>query len=375
LKIKSYCKACKSDETICLVPGSHRAQGKVVYTVDFLLGGKPPKGTRVRKMFKGGITKDEVKKWAYGQITDFDRGILIPMDKAKTPFKEIIDKYFNEHLIPKRRRDFAPVHTYLKQIKEMLGEYQIGTITLGTLEKIRTQFKEKHGLSNSSVNRIFSTIKTAFNRAVEWDYIRVSPAKFLHDLPTEPTKPRFLTTEELARVFEQFKKDIRVLDYATALAHTGIRPIDLKSLAWSQVDFTTKNIFVTTYKGNRPRNYATPIDETLLGVLQRRFNETKGQGLVFNTRFNHKLIEGMIDKSGVNVGKSFNERFTFYGLKHCYISHLIMSGADIFHVSQLVNVSVTTLQKHYIHLTTDHLRKAQERINLTPPLQQQFEVI
>jgi site-specific recombinase XerD len=107
----------------------------------------------------------------------------------------------------------------------------------------------------------------------------------------------------------------------------------------------------------------------------RRFKETNGQGKVFDTRFSHQTVERMIKDSGVNEGKEERERFTIYGLKHCYISHLIMAGVDIATVSELTGVSIPTLKKHYLRLTQDHLRVAQAKANLTPKAGVELKIV
>jgi site-specific recombinase XerD len=96
---------------------------------------------------------------------------------------------------------------------------------------------------------------------------------------------------------------------------------------------------------------------------------------VFDTRFAHQTVEKLIKESGVNGSKEKKDYFTIYGLKHCYVSHLIMAGVPIETVSELTGVSIPTLKKYYLRLTQDHLRAAQAKVNLTPPLQQRFEVL
>ncbi len=366
------CTACLVRSDKCLLPDSHRAQSKHVWCVDFLLGGA--KGKRIRKQMKPGVTKKEAEKYEHITIADFERGMLLPTDKSKTLFKEVIDKYFNEHLYPNSRSAKYTLDYYYRAITELLGHYPIGSIKLDQLQAVRVKFQKENGSSNSNVNRFFSIVKTILNRAVEWEYIQASPAKFLRYMSVVKSKPRFLTVEEINRLWVEFRKDKRVEDLAVVLIHTAIRPIDIKSMNWDQIDFQNKLIHVTTYKGRQPRAYTIPMDNEIEILIQRRFKETGGIGKVFNTAFNHTIIENMIKASGINEGRPHKDRFTFYGLKHSFVSHLLMSGASLYDVSKLVNVSVNTLEKHYGHLTQEHLRAVQSRINLTPQ-QAKFEVI
>lgn len=362
-----YCKACKCRAERCLNADSHRAQNRVVWCCDFLLGGT--NGARIRKQFKPGVTKKEVEKYEHITIADFERGEFIPTDKAKTPFGVLVDKYFDEYLITTSRTQIPTRTYYRKTIKELLGHMAVGGIKIEHLQQARTKFLQTSNAGNAGANRLFSFTKAVLNRAIEWGYIPFSPAKFLRPLPIEETKPRFLSDFELQQVWNQFRKDRRVDDYATAIGHTAIRPIDIKSMEWNQINFEQRSITVTTWKGKQPRTCVFPIDTILMPIIERRYKETGGKGKVFETRFRHQLIEEMIKASGVNEGKPEREHFTIYGLKHCYISQLLMSGASSYDVAKLVHVSQATIEKHYGYLTQQHLRDAQSKVNITPAIQ------
>lgn len=371
--VYAYCKACNVKEDRCLLPDSHRAQNHVVWCVDFLLGGK--NGTRIRKRMKPGVTKKDAEKFEHIMIADYERGTFIPQDKGKIPFKEIIERYDKEHIQERSRHPNGSVKYYLKELKDRLGGLPIGTLSLDLLESTRSKFKEDTDSGNANVNRCFAVCKTIMKRAVEWGYLQKNPAQFLKSLPIKEPIPRFLTVEEIARLRAQIK-DQRLNDYVTVLLHTGIRPIDLKSMTWGQVDMQNRVLHVTTHKGRQPHNYSVPIDDALWILIQRRFKETKGVGLVFDTSNLRKLAEQAIKDSKINEGRKPEEQFTIYGLKHCYASHLLMNGASIFDVAKLLGHTDTTMViRHYGHLTQEHLRSVQSKINLTPSLQQQFEVI
>lgn len=373
--IFTRCTACNVRVERCLSPDNHRAQRKHVHCCDFLLGGVPPKGRRIRKQFKPGISKEEVKKFVYGMITDYERGTFIPTDKGKTPFKEIIERYDTEHIQEHSRHPNGSIKYYLKELKDRLGGLSIGTLTLDLLEKARSKFKEDTESGNANVNRCFAVLKTIMRRATEWGYIQTNPAQFLKALPIKEPIPRFLTVEEIARLRAQIK-DQRLNDYVTVLLHTGIRPIDIKSLTWGQVDMQNHILHVTTHKGRQPHNYSVPIDAELWTLVQRRFKETKGAGLVFDTSNLRKLAEQAIKDSKINEGRKPEEQFTIYGLKHCYASHLLMNGASIFDVAKLLGHTDTLMVvKHYGFLTQEHLRAAQARVNLTPSLEPRFEIL
>ncbi len=368
--VSGRCIACRSKIEVCLLPDSHRAQLKHVWCVDFLLGGKH--GKRIRKQMKSGVSKKDAEKFEHMTIADFERGLYIPQDKSKTSLADVLDKYFNEHAAEQNRNQIAARH-YVRVFKELLGNMPVGNITLSHLEEARSQYKEKTGRTNASLNRAFAILKAALNHAVVRGYLRQNPAQHLKRLPVKETIPRFLSVEEINRL-RACIKDKRLDDYVVVLLHTGIRPIDIKELSWGQVDMQNRVIQVTTHKGRKGHTYTVPIDGELQRVVERRFKETKGVGPVFDVSNLRKLTEEAIIESKINENKA--EPFTIYGLKHCYASHLLMNGASIFDVAKLLGHTDTAMVvKHYGHLTNEHLRSVQAKINLTPPMQQKFEVI
>lgn len=360
------CKACKARLENCLAPDKHRAERKHVHCCDYLLGGK-----RIRHQYKPGITKQEVEKEVLLAKADFERGLFIHTDKGKTPFGDILDKYNVEHIQENSRHPNGSIKYYLRVLKELLGNMPVSTLTLSHLEKARAKFKGDTGSGNANTNRCFSILKTALNRAVEWGYIHRNPAMYLRPLKIKETVPRFLTNEELLRLRGAIK-DQRLDDYVTVMLHTAIRPIDIKGLTWHQVDLQNRVMHITTHKGRKPRTYSVPIDEQVWPLIQRRFKETNGQGFVFDTSNVRKLADKAISDSGINRDRE--QRFTIYGLKHTYISNLIMSGNDMGTVAKLVGVSTAMIEKHYAHLTQEHLRAAQAKVNLTPNISK-LEVI
>lgn len=359
--IHPYCIACQSRR--CANPSTHRASGDLKYRVDIMVGGRH--GVRVRKLCD---SKNEAVGFELEQKAKYHNEGELPNKKGKTLLSEIITRYYQHHIIPSTRQPERSSKYRIEQLVELVGGRPIGTITLNDLEEIRAQFKEDSGSSNANVNRLFSVLKTVLNRAVEWGFISKSPAQFLRDLPVKETLPRFLTEQEINQL-RRVVTDDRLIKRMNAILHTGIRPIDLDNLSWSQVDLVNRVIQITTHKGRRPHTYPVPIDDVLIKDINERYEKTGGRGLVYDSSNLKKLAIEAIKESGLNDKRKPEEYFTLYGLKHCYASHLLMSGATIFDVAKLLGHTDTKMVvHHYGHLTLDHLRKTQARVNLTPVL-------
>lgn len=326
-----------------------------------MLGGR--NGKRIRKLF---TNKRDAEDYEHVLKADFKRGTFIPEKKTIT-FEKLADKYFNEHCLAQCRKPNHFTIYMVNKLKKYFGNRLAESITKQDVREYRDLLKTK--LKASSVNRIIAgVLNPIFNKGLEWELLDKNPCQYLEQLQTEEPAPRFLTIEEIALLFKTpTAQRMKVKDYMSILLHTGARPVSIKECSFDKGDVSleSKTIWFTTYKGRKIKRYPHPMDDTLFEIVSRRFKETGGKGLVFDTSGIDDACIQVVDESGIN--KDRTHKFTIYGLKHSYASHLLMSGASLYDVSKLLgHTSTKMLEKHYGHLTQDHLRRVQSKINLTP---------
>lgn len=364
MAVYSWCSACGNRGDRCASPSSHKRE--VRYRLDLQLGGRT--GRRIRDLF------DKAADARAAEIelrSKFQRGEYIPqLEGTRTLFKEFIDKYEDEH-VRVNNRNPALIHYQLEVIKRVLGDKEIRLITRQDL--VDAQTKMRTTMKAASVNRYFNTIGAILNYAKKREVIDKNPCELVTNLKQDDPPLRFLTQVEIAK-FRRSIKSQRLQDFVTVMLHTGARPSSIEWCSWDSgdVDFECKTIWFTTYKknGNKHR-YAVPIDDVLLELLMRRANITGKKGPVFDMTDMKQLASRAIEKSGINENKPENQKFTIYGLKHCYASHLLMNGASIFDVAKLLgHTDPKMVFKNYGHLTQDYLRKVQAKVNLTPKLEE-----
>lgn len=350
---------------------------------------------RHRKTF---LRQEDADKQERQWQTDHDRGELGPRRKeAEVTFGEMADKYWHEHAKIENRHPERTSFYMVEKLKDLIGEGR-KTSPLSENEMIlfqndlrqlqRTLRSERTG---ATVNRIFNVLRSIFERNRIWGVIKVNPCDVIERVQEEEPLPRFLEIAEIEKLrwaaenlatYAQEKgmppitqEQIHRLKIRMAVyLHTGARPSSQEECNWDNgdVDLEQRVIWFTTYKGGKKKKkhrYPHPIDNDLYQILLERAKVTNKKGQVFDCTGLRELEVLAVDASGVNEGKAENQLFTMYGLKHCYASHLLMSGASEAEVAKLLGHTDTRMvHKHYGHLTLGHLRKVQERINLTPPL-------
>ena len=350
---------------------------------------------RRRKLFR---TKEDALKQERQWETDHDRDELGPRKKdAVVTFGEVADKYWHEHSKIENRNPEETTYYRVELLKAHIGKDR-KTSPLSEIEMIafqnelrqlqRTLRKDRAG---ATVNRIFNVLRSIFERNKMWGVIKQNPCDLIERVQEDEPLPRFLDVpeiEKLRRAVENLpayalKKGLppitpvqihRLKIRMTVYLHTGARPSSQEECNWDNgdVDLEQRVIWFTTYKGGKKQKkhrYPHPIDKELYAILMERAQVTGKKGLVFDSTGLRELEVLAVEASGVNEGKSEKQLFTMYGLKHCYASHLLMSGASESEVAKLLGHTDTRMvHKHYGHLTLGHLRKVQERVNLTPPL-------
>lgn len=323
--------------------------------------------------------------------TDRNRGELRFQKEAITKFGILADKYWTDHASIEGRHPERSTFYTVQLTKQWLGETRkVGPLSAEELKTFQNDMRLLQrklvagGLTGATVNRYFNILRSIFERGRESGLIMVNPLEFVGRVQEDEPPVRFLEQEEIDRLFKAAEnlhgsdgpidhaRITRLMDFMTVISHTGARPSSIEACSWDQgdVDLTHRIIWFVTYKGGRKRKkhrYPVPIDDTLFDLLTRRAEVTKRRGFVFDCTSIRELEVMAIEQSKVNEGKPENMHFTMYGLKHCFASHLLMTGASIDEVGDLLgHTDGRMVRKHYRHLTLDHLRKVQNRINLTP---------
>jgi integrase len=219
-------------------------------------------------------------------------------------------------------------------------------------------------LKDTSCNRVLSTLKHMFSKAVEWDLVEETTLKKIRKvkLSREVGRLRYLSAKEaheLVSVCEPHLQPIVI----TAL-HTGMRRGEILNLRWDNVDLVHGFILLDRTKNGERREI--PINNTLretINRLPRNFVEKEGQKelapYVFCDKDTLKPY-GSVKHSFASAVKNAGIRdFHFHDLRHTFASLAMMSGKiDIATLSKLLGHKSLKMTMKYAHLAPAHMTKA-----------------
>jgi integrase/recombinase XerC len=235
-------------------------------------------------------------------------------------------------------------------------------------------------LSNRSLARHLSTLRSFFRWACREGHLEKNPARGLPSPRIPRTLPRALTlpdTERLLSAEEEGFIPERECALFELLYATGLRVSEAAGLDLEDVDFSARLVRVTG-KGSRERivPFGETASEALRGYLPSRaalrHNERRaahrrdaedddpesGEPLFVNarggrltTRSMARLLKRRLRAAGLPA------EISPHALRHTFATHLLQAGADLRAIQELLgHASLSTTQK-YTHLDAARLRE------------------
>lgn len=285
--------------------------------------------------------------------------------KKDLTLNEFSDKFFNVYENTVRNHVFKSrkAHYELK-IKPYFGNKTLNSIFQLELEEWQNILLKKY--ASRSVVKYRSVFYSILDKALVNDLIKYNPLNRVKSPLTINKKFKKLVDNE-DDIVNPFNKDeiLKILNYTTGNLHyfifimfyTGIRPGELISLTWNDIDFVKRRIAVdkTTFQGKvgdvKTQSSVRYID--ILPQLEIKLKELKNitgnyEYLLLNQSkkpfYSHDILNLKFKKILKEIG--IKER-SIYNLRHTFASHMIsniQNGVDILWVSKMLghkDVSIT----------------------------------
>ena len=315
---------------------------------------------RRKKVSLGPVSSREAREIA----ARTERELLLngwPDDKpGNLTFSEFMTQYFDYCIATKSGSTVKTDRYALQTFAKYIGNAQLSEITTDKIEEFRLYLLRK--VKPNSVNVVLRHLKSAMSWAAQRGLISASPAAKvkLNRVPRN-THMRFLDDAEIQRLRDAIGDDLqlrRVVDFAL---WTGLRRNEIVNLQWSDVDLNRKVLIVQNKAGFRTKSgksRSVPINSQLEEML----NVMKAAGARHGDHV-FPLNYWTLGQHFRRVARAAGlDGFNLHTLRHTFASHLIMAGAVIRSVQELLghhDISVTMI---YSHLSRDHLTATVEKL-------------
>jgi len=251
-------------------------------------------------------------------------------------------------------------YTLRTNLIPFFGETPINTITTQQVEQYKSK-KLSEGLSNKTVNNHLTVLSSCMRTAREWLELDKLPKMKL--LKTPPLDIDFLSFEESGRLIEHSYGVWR--DIILLALNTGLRQGELQGLGWEDINWEKRELTVRhswseykkgldSPKSNKARHI--PLTNEVYEMLLRR---KRSYGFVFIDEKGHRFIGKRLNQE---ISRSCEiggiRKITCHALRHTFASHLIMKGAPLKAIQELLGHANIQTTMRYAHLSPSSLRTA-----------------
>jgi integrase len=273
----------------------------------------------------------------------------IVKEKAKTSILDFFRRYRNylEGNGPVDRHSDLARLGIIQEFLARKGIKYIDSINPSVIEELTTV--TLNGKKPKTKKNYIALLKTALNKAVEWDLIdrnpiaKVKPPKIVKTF-------HFFSKEEIQLLIAEADDILRI--GIILLVNTGMRRGELYNLRWRDIDFENNRLRIWPYegfspKGKRPRSI--PFTSEVAQIIGELFKGRKRGEYVFrpyngpNTLYRH--FSWLVKRLGI--------KGTLHDLRHTFASHLAMSGVGIPVIKELLGHSDISTTMIYSHLSPD----------------------
>lgn len=306
------------------------------------------------------------------------------MNKQKKLSNYIRD--FLEHAEVGRNQSRKTVENYQHYLNRFLkwyGDKSPHTITLNSIHKYRLflnryENDRRHTLGVKTQNYHVIALRAFFKYLIKNDISTLPPEKI--DLQKIPERTvEYLTREELERLFQEIGTNgiiqLRNRAILETLYSTGLRVSELISLNRSQVDLKRKE-FMVRGKGKKPRiiflsdraaghiwTYLKARKDNFEPLFVNHGRARTGDDITLaeKRRLTRVSVEYIVRTTARKAG--IIKKVTPHILRHSFATELLLNGADIRSVQEMLGHSSITTTQIYTHVTNKRLREIHERFH------------
>jgi integrase len=278
-----------------------------------------------------------------------------------------------------RLNNYAVLKDKTGEVLLYLKDTNLKKIDAEICEDFKTDMATR-SLNAWTISRNIIIMKSLFDKAVEWGYLQVNPARFIKSPSIVKREMEFFTLNEVKVILNEVDTFYRPL--TSVIAYTGLRLSEALGMSWCDVDFKQSKLFVKKilHKGKfaDPKTVKSKrcvdIPEFLVEELKvHQINQavnlprndfdllfTDRDGFPLNTdKLAQKILRPAIRKAGIK-----EPEMPFHALRHTYASIMASLGADLKYLQdQMGHSSFKVTKDLYTHIYPESRRIEMQKLN------------
>jgi integrase/recombinase XerC len=239
-----------------------------------------------------------------------------------------------------------------------------------TADHVRSYLADvmKHA-SRATVQRRLFAIKAYFRwRTATLDV--ENPVRTMRSIKIEKRLPQVVGEKDAERLVEAESdltgsaalRDRAILE---VLYSSGLRVSELTGLCWRDIDDELGMVMVRAGKGNKDR--LVPLGEPAIDALKAwravmPIAWTHDGAVITNLRggrLTPRSVQNIVARRLIDAG--INTPLTPHGLRHCFATHMLNSGADLRSIQEMLGHSSLQTTQRYTHVSVNRLKEVYRR--------------
>ncbi len=329
------------------------SKGIVRYYYQLWITDNSGKRKRVEKICKHATNRSEAIRELEKARMDYLQDRYNEKPKLKTGKFEELSGSFLEYI--KGEKSYVNYKSHIVQengLNDFFGKMDVSEITSLDVKKyvgMRTEI----GSSKNTINHHLSTLRHMLHLAEEWK-CELGNEKIKNIVKTEffanvESRNRVMTHEEERSLYEELSSKLKQV--FTIALHTGLRPIEILSLKWSDISLEERKIRISLEDTKTKKHKRMiPISGILFAVITALKNSNGSSEWVFpskRTGTHIKDIPKGFDKACERAGI---EDLTFYDTRRTYATRLHFAGIPLYKIMKLLGHRSLTTTQIYLSL-------------------------
>lgn len=278
---------------------------------------------------------------------------------------------FQDYLVKEKNYSPLTVDAYTKDLQSLnefiKTDYDVDgleEVNYGQIRSWIVSLSEK-GISNRTINRKISSLKTFYRFLLKIKVVEVSPLAKHQPLKTMKQIQVPFSEKEMNKLKEKtFPNDfngVRNRLVVELLYTTGIRRAELIGLKTQNIDLSAKTIKVL---GKRNKERMLPILTTVIPLIKDYIDKRNNLNIIdedifFLTEKGVKMYESLV-YGIINEyfrGISDKVKKSPHVLRHSFATHLLNNGADLNSVKELLGHSSLASTQIYLNSSLSELKQ------------------
>ncbi len=272
--------------------------------------------------------------------------------KDKIFLKEIADEYFNTRA--ERDSKNKDISSYKKHLLSYFENTDLNTIDKKDIQEFK-KIKLETPLAPKTVNNILSLLGTIIKFGITEELLINDISKFIKKYDVDNDRERFLTIQEIKKLYKAVEDDKRLYLFCKLSLTTGARLASTMNIRKNDIDITHKILTLKDFKNNT--TYKAFLKDDVIELLKDYTVEIEHAEKLFDvseTTIQKPLREIMNKLFNTKLEKDDRKnRVVVHTLRHTFASHLAINGTPIFTIQKLMNHKDIKMTLRYAKLA-DH---------------------